>query len=287
MTDSKAPSKRPRKASSPAKAGDAQEGAAREGAAHASVAQESGAGGSGQTGTADSGVQGGAPKLSPREAAVEALMRLAAEQPWNDIEVSDIAREAGLTLAELRDLFPSKGAVLGGLTRIIDRKVLEGDLTGLEEEPTRERLFDVLMRRLDAMEPYKPALRRIAYALRGEPLSMLALNGVMLNSHRYMLAAAGIDTEGSLGQLKLQGVVIAFARVTQVWLDDDDPALARTMARLDKEIRNGERIMERAEDVRRLTAPLRAIGRSFLDRRPRDRRSRDGDGDESDPAAAI
>ncbi|MBN4097246.1 MULTISPECIES: hypothetical protein [unclassified Methylobacterium] len=282
MTDSKAPSKRPRKAASPAKAGDAQEGAARESAAHASVAQESD-----KTGADDSGTQGGSPKLSPREAAVEALMRLAAEQPWNDIEVSDIAREAGLTLAELRDLFPSKGAVLGGLTRIIDRKVLEGDLTGLEEEPTRERLFDVLMRRLDAMEPYKPALRRIAYALRGEPLSMLALNGVMLNSHRYMLAAAGIDTEGSLGQLKLQGVVIAFARVTQVWLDDDDPALARTMARLDKEIRNGERIMERAEDVRRLTAPLRAIGRSFLDRRPRDRRSRDGDGDESDPAAAI
>lgn len=282
MTDSKAPSKRPRKAASPAKAGDAQEGAARESAAHASVAQETD-----KTGADASGTQSGAPKLSPREAAVEALMRLAAEQPWNDIEVSDIAREAGLTLAELRDLFPSKGAVLGGLTRIVDRKVLEGDLTGLEEEPTRERLFDVLMRRLDAMEPYKPALRRIAYALRGEPLSMLALNGVMLNSHRYMLAAAGIDTEGSLGQLKLQGVVIAFARVTQVWLDDDDPALARTMARLDKEIRNGERIMERAEDVRRLTAPLRAIGRSFLDRRPRDRRSRDGDGDESDPAAAI
>ena len=283
MTDSKAPSKRPRKAASPAKAGTDQESAA-----HASVAPEGVAPGAARAGAAeaaDAGAKGGAPKLPPREAAVEALMRLAAEQPWNDIEVSDIAREAGLTLAELRDLFPSKGAVLGGLTRIIDRKVLDGDLTGLEEEPSRERLFDVLMRRLDAMEPYKPALRRIAYALRGEPLSMLALNGVMLNSHRYMLAAAGIDTEGSLGQLKLQGVVIAFARVTQVWLDDDDPALARTMARLDKEIRNGERIMERAEDVRRLTAPLRAIGRSFLDRRPRERRSRDGD--ETDPAAAI
>ncbi len=283
MTDSKAPSKRPRKAASSAKAGTDQESAAHASVAPAGVAP--GAARAGAAEAADAGAKGGAPKLPPREAAVEALMRLAAEQPWNDIEVSDIAREAGLTLAELRDLFPSKGAVLGGLTRIIDRKVLEGDLTGLEEEPSRERLFDVLMRRLDAMEPYKPALRRIAYALRGEPLSMLALNGVMLNSHRYMLAAAGIDTEGSLGQLKLQGVVIAFARVTQVWLDDDDPALARTMARLDKEIRNGERIMERAEDVRRLTAPLRAIGRSFLERRPRERRSRDGD--ETDPAAAI
>lgn len=213
-----------------------------------------------------------APKASPREAAVEALMRLAAEQPWSDIEIGDIAREADLSLAELRELFPSKGAVLGGLARIIDRKVLEGDGTDLADEPTRERLFDVLMRRLDAMTPYKPALRRISYALRGDPFSVLALNGVMLNSHRYMLAAAGIDTEGPLGQLKLQGVVIAFARVTQVWLDDEDPALARTMARLDKEIRNGEKFMERAEDVRRLTAPLRAIGRSFLDRRsPPDR----------------
>ena len=73
------------------------------------------------------------PNPSPREAAVEALMRLAAEQPWNDIEVGDIAREAGLSLAEFRDLFPSKGAVLGGLARIIDRKVLDGDATDLAE----------------------------------------------------------------------------------------------------------------------------------------------------------
>ncbi|GJE16157.1 TetR/AcrR family transcriptional regulator [Methylobacterium marchantiae] len=215
-----------------------------------------------------------APQQSPREAAVEALMRLAAVQPWNDIEIGDIAREAGLSLAEFRELFPSKGAVLGGLSRIIDRKVLEGDSSDLAEEPTRERLFDVLMRRLDAMTPYKDALRRISYALRGDPLSLVALNGVALNSHRFMLAAAGIDTEGPLGRIKLQGVVIAFARTVEVWLDDDDPALARTMARLDKEIRNGERFMERADDARRLTAPFRAIGRSLLDRGARQRRGK-------------
>ncbi|MDO9426439.1 MAG: TetR/AcrR family transcriptional regulator [Methylobacterium sp.] len=231
------------------------------------------------------------PKPSPREAAVEALMRLAAEQPWNDIEVGDIAREAGLSLAEFRDLFPSKGAVLGGLARIIDRTVLEGDTTDLAEEPTRERLFDVLMRRLDAMTPYKDALRRISYALRGDPLSLLALNGVALNSHRFMLAAAGINTEGPLGRLKLQGVVVAFARTVEVWLDDEDPALARTMAKLDKEIRNGERFMERADDARRLTAPFRALGRSLLDRGSR-RRSDTRNEDEGnplggDPAAAI
>ncbi|MEH3120137.1 MAG: TetR/AcrR family transcriptional regulator [Methylorubrum populi] len=225
----------------------------------------------------------------PREAAVEALMRLAAEQPWNDIEIGDIAREANLSLADLRELFPSKGAVLGGLSRIVDRAVLEAETDDLADEPSRERLFDVLMRRLDAMAPYKTALRRIAFALRGDPLSMLALNGVALNSHRYMLAAAGIDTEGPLGRLKIQGTVIAFARTVEVWLEDDDPALARTMAKLDREIRRGETVMERADDARRLTAPLRALGRALLERRPRRDTTRPpaGDAEDRDPAAAI
>ncbi|MFE1597795.1 TetR/AcrR family transcriptional regulator [Methylobacterium sp. ID0610] len=203
---------------------------------------------------------------NPREAVVEALMRLAAEQPWSDIEITDIAREAGVSLSEFRDLFPSKGAVLGGFSRMIDKAVLAGTTDDLAEEPSRERLFDVLMRRLDAMTPYKTALRRIVFALRTDPLSLAALNGVALNSQRFMLAAAGIDTEGPLGRLKLQGVVIAFARTMETWFEDDDPALARTMARLDREIRNGERLMERAEDLRRLTAPLRALGRSLLER---------------------
>lgn len=258
---------------------------------------ESEAGGKSEThgkfGSSQSGASSNPPKPNPskpnpREAAVEALMRLAAEQPWNDIEVGDIAREAGLSLAELRDLFPSKGAVLGGLSRIIDRKVLEVDTADLADEPARERLFDVLMRRLDAMTPYKPALRRIAFALRGDVLSMLALNGVALNSHRYMLAAAGIDTEGPLGRLKLQGTVIAFARTVEVWLEDDDPALARTMAKLDREIRRGETIMERADDARRLTAPLRALGRALMERRSRnDRTPPASDPEDRDPAAAI
>ncbi len=236
-----------------------------------------------------------ATRLPPREAIVEALMRLAAEQPWNDIEIGDIAREAGVSLAEFRECYPSKGAVLGGFARMIDKQVLDGASDDLDDEPTRERLFDVLMRRLDAMDPYKPALRRIVFALRGDPLSLAALNQVALNSQRFMLASAGISTEGPLGRVKLQGVVIAFARVTEVWLEDEDPALARTMAALDREIRNGERFMERAEDVRRLTAPVRALAQSLAEGgRRRRRRGRNDDRNEDegtplggDPAAAI
>ncbi len=102
--------------------------------------------------------QGPNPQPSKRDAVIDALIRLAATRPWNDIELIDVAVEAGVTLAEFRDLFPSKGAVLGGFSRLIDRQVLDGTTDDLADEPPRERVFDVMMRRIDALTPYKAAL---------------------------------------------------------------------------------------------------------------------------------
>lgn len=223
---------------------------------------------------------------------VEALMRLASDRPWVDIEIVDIAQEAGVTLSEMRDLFPSKGAILDGYTRMIDKKVIEGIGTDLAGEPARERIFDIVMRRLDAMMPHREALRRISMALRRDTLSMIALNRSGLNSARYMLAAAGVPTEGPLGFVKLQGFVVMLSRVMETWFDDEDETAARTMAKLDEELGRGERFMERAEDVRRFTAPLRAIGQALMDGRGRMRRSyRSRDereaGETTDPAGAI
>jgi hypothetical protein len=84
-------------------------------------------------------------------------------------------------------------------------------------------------------------------------------------------------------------MVLTLARVMETWFEDDDPTMAKTMARLDRELRRGERIMERAEDARRLTAPLRAIGQAFLDGRNRTRRRSEPryDEEDRDPAAAI
>ena len=224
-----------------------------------------------------------------RERIVQALMRLASDRPWNDIEIADIAEEAQVSLAEFRDHFPSKGAVLGAFSRMIDKIVLEGSGAELAGEPARERLFDVMMRRIDALTPYKRALRRIAYALRTDPLALLALNQAALNSQRFMLAAAGISSEGPLGLVKLQGAALILANTLETWFEDDDPTLAKTMARLDRELRRGEGFIERAEDFRRLTAPLRALGQAFFDTRARVRRRGEprDEGEAKDPAAAI
>ncbi|MBD3845577.1 TetR/AcrR family transcriptional regulator [Bosea sp. SSUT16] len=227
----------------------------------------------------------------PRKRAVDALMNLAASRPWGEIELPDIATEAGLTLAQLRGLFPSKLAMLGGVTRIVDDAVLAGVSDDLAGEPVRERLFDLVMRRLDAMAPYKAALRRIVPVIRRDPLTLAALNRGAVNSWRYMLASVGIPTEDSLGALRVQGAVLLMARVSDTWLDDDEPELSKTMARLDRELKTAGRIMARVEDVHRLTAPFRGLARAICSGRPlkarrRERASERGE-DNEDYAPAI
>lgn len=213
-----------------------------------------------------------AQKAPPRDRIVDALMSLAAEEAWDRITLPQIARAADVTLGELRDAFPSKGAILGGFARRIDRIVLDGTGEDMLGEPARERVLDVMMRRLDALAPYKAALREISKAARRDPLMLAALNQLALNSWRYMLAAADIDTEDSLGLVKTQGAAVVFARTLDVWFEDDSTDMGRTMAKLDKELGNGERIMGRLEDLNRLTAPFRGFFRAAMERRPRPRR---------------
>ena len=202
-------------------------------------------------------------ELPPREKIAAALMRLAGEKAWSEIAIAEVCARAGVTLAEFRESFPSKGAVLASYARGIDLKVLAHDGADLKDEPAKERLFDVLMRRLDAMAADKAGIAGVMAFARRDPLAAASLNQVTLNSMRFMLEAAGIDTEGPLGALKLQGLAIAWSRVLGVWVKDEDSGLAATMAALDRELTRGGMFVARAEDLQRLLAPLHQFGNAL------------------------
>lgn len=203
-----------------------------------------------------------APKSDPCTRAIDALLALAAEMPWDVITLTEIAARADLSLADLRDLFPSKGAMLGGFVRRIDRIMLESIPKDMIDEPARERVLDLMLRRFDALLPYRAALRSITKGMAGDPLGLMALNQQGLNSWRYLLESAGIETNGPMGALRVQGAILVFARAFRTFLDDEDAALARTMAVLDRELARGEWVLRRAEGLDRIFAPLRGLCRA-------------------------
>jgi AcrR family transcriptional regulator len=202
-----------------------------------------------------------------RKAIVEAMMKLAAERRFEDISIRDIAQEAGISLADYRDAFPSKGAVLAAFSREVDRKVLATPLGELSGSSARDRLFDVLMRRLDAMAPYRDSLRGIFAWLRRDPAALIEMNRLTLNSLRFMLEAAEIDSDGPAAAIKLQGLALAWSRVFAIWLEDSPPDFSKTMAALDKELTRGERFVGGLDRLDRLAAPLRSLAARRAERR--------------------
>jgi AcrR family transcriptional regulator len=217
--------------------------------------------------------------ISPRDRVVDAVMALAAEREWAEISLEAIAEQAEIGLADLRDLFPSKGAMLGGFVRRIDRLVLEGTPADLIDQPARDRVLDLMLRRFDALRPYRHALRSIRRAFQGDVPGMLALNQQALNSWRYLLASVGIETDGPMGLIKLQGAILVFARVMPVFLDENDETLPKTMAALDRELSRGEWVLRRAEGLDRLMAPFRGFCRAAQDLRRTRRDDRAGEKD--------
>ena len=199
-----------------------------------------------------------------RDKAIAALMALLAERSFEQVGLAEVAGRAGMKLSQLRAEFGSTLAILGAHIKEIDRTVLAGGDVDMAEEPARERLFDVLMRRLEAHAPYKDAVRSIMCSARRSPGLAFALNAMAARSQRWMLEAAGIGASGPRGALRAQGAAFMFARVLSVWIDDEEEGLDRTMAALDRGLSSAERWAGFLDD-------LCAIPRALRGRRRRQR----------------
>jgi len=215
---------------------------------------------------------GGAP-ASDRDKIIAALLALLADKRIEQIGFAEIAETAGVSLSQLRGEFSSTLAMLAAYLKSVDRAVLAADFADMAEEPERERLFDVLMRRLETLGPHRQAVHSLIRSARRNPPLALALNGLAVRSLQWMLTAAGIGASGPRGAVRAQGLALLFASVLRTWVNDEDPGLARTMAALDRALARGQRFAGLLDDLCRAPARLCRL-------RPR-RRHRDEDFEES------
>jgi len=162
--------------------------------------------------------------------ATDAALRLAGEIPWKDVTLRDIAHEAGVSFAALYARAPGKSALLDRLSRRYDGAALKAS-----DDPSpdvADRLFEVIMARLEAMEPNRIVL--IAVARSESPSPRMA--GRLALTARALLEAAGIDAGGRRGALRTVAMTAVWVRILQVWRDDEG-ALNRTMAEIDKRLK--------------------------------------------------
>jgi AcrR family transcriptional regulator len=176
------------------------------------------------------------------EAALDAFLGLIAEKGFSAVTLRDVATAAGLGFADLYRLYPDKVALVGAFMARIDGEVLAGTPSRDDpEETARDRLFDVMMRRYDALRPHRLALRAIRRAGTRDPLLALALGPALRRSMAVMLEAASLPSEGLSGALRQNGLLAIHYAVSRVYDRDETADLSKTMAALDSRLKMAER----------------------------------------------
>lgn len=167
---------------------------------------------------------------------VDCALALAAERGWRRIALADVARQAKLPLAEVYAHYPSKRAILNAFFDRIDRETLAGVDPELADEPARDRLFEVVMRRFDAMAPYKATLRSILRDLALDPCWAMWAVCRLGRTAALLLETADLDSSGLRGAIRVKGLELVYLSVLRAWFDDDSEDKSRTMAALDRRL---------------------------------------------------
>jgi AcrR family transcriptional regulator len=201
--------------------------------------------GGGRRRSADTGQQSDADRI------IDAALARVASEGWRHLSLAAIAAAAELPILRVYRTFGSKQAILRGLYQRVDEAVLAEPPPAEPAERPRDRLFDLLMRRFDTLQPYRPTLEVLRRELPGDPVTVFCVGASLLRSMRWMLEAADIDTGGLSGALAVKLTAAAYLSAMRVWRRDNSPDLARTMAALDARLRRIERWLAPTDRPRR------------------------------------
>lgn len=184
-----------------------------------------------------------------RDALLDAACRVLASKGWRGATLNAIADSAGVTAGQLVAQVGDIWAVLEAIgLRATAAALAEADAGG-GSQAVRDRLFELIMARFDALQSHKDAVRALLPDRARDPALALFF-ALGLPRHIATLAsAAGVATAGVTGALRVKALTALYLKVTRVWLRDATEDQAKTLAALDKALADAERWALRFERV--------------------------------------
>ena len=166
---------------------------------------------------------------------------------WCGFTFTELAERSNLSMTDVRKSFSGRAALLDALNQRLDQAMLAVDSDDMEGLPPKDRVFELMMSRLEAMAPMRAGLCRLIEDVRFDP-GLIAMTACRLDrSLAWLQDAAGLSHGHGPSPLKdfrrrlqrrLLGAV--YLQALNVWSSDESPDLAKTMASLDKQLRRIE-----------------------------------------------
>jgi ubiquinone biosynthesis protein COQ9 len=182
------------------------------------------------------------PAVTEIDRIIDAALADAAALGWRNLSMTAVAARAGLTLGDVLMRVPTRAHLVARIYDRLDARMLAGVKAVDEADSVRDRLFDVVMKRFDAMNSNREGMRAVVAGLRFDPPAAAFALCRTDRSAAAMLAAAGVSPDGLLGYARVQGMKVVLVCALRAWVNDDSQDLAKTMAALDRALERAERL---------------------------------------------
>ena len=178
-----------------------------------------------------------------RRDLARAALATASASTWRTLTLLDLARAAGRPVSDFYGA--SMGEAVDCVEEAFDRAISD-NLEALEASQTvRDRLFDLVMKRFEAMEPHRAAILAMEAGVDRDPILLTAQHQRHVRCARWVLALAGLEADGMTGNARAQGLGVIIGQARSAWRGDDAGDFTKTMASLDKNLRRAEEMFGR------------------------------------------
>ncbi len=182
-----------------------------------------------------------APPGTPLERIIDAALDEALAVGWRQVSMEAVAGRAGMNLGDVLLEAPNKACLLVKFIDQIDERTIR-PVKAAADETARDRMFEILMRRFDAMNARREEAKAVITGVARDPASALIGMCRLRKSFVLMLEAAGVNTSGPLGCLRVAGLKAVAAAALRAWMTDDSADLSKTMAALDRALDRAEKL---------------------------------------------
>ena len=174
---------------------------------------------------------------------VKSSFNIIEKSGWKSFSLQKLSYAEKIPINEIKIFFKSEITILDEFSKMIDIKVEKSfDYEELTKTSVKDNLFELIMLRLEYMQPYRNALKSIKSSFKSDPLVAKSVAKNVMNSLDFYLELTNAYNDSFLDIFKKKSIFLIYSYIFMIWLEDDSDELSKTMSELDKLLTFSEKI---------------------------------------------
>ncbi len=162
---------------------------------------------------------------------------------WDAFSLKKLSLRENISLTQVMNTLKSKENLLEEYSKMIDFRVERNfDFEEMQRTSIKDNLFELIMLRLEFMQPNKMALKKILFSMKTKPKTAKKISKNVLNSLDFYLQLTNAYDDSFFDLFKKKSILLIYGYVFMIWLEDDSEELSKTMSELDKLLSFSEKL---------------------------------------------